>query len=128
MAMLDLTADFDTIDHTTLFRRLNKTFGVSGSSLAGLNPTCNIVAVVSALMELYQMKLNLNVGHPKVPSWDPFGLTLTSNQLDTLFGNAIYFFIYMPMIPKYTVPMTLRNTEGENIFVVQRLQNCIHAS
>ena len=33
LAMLDLTAAFDTINHETLIRRLNITFGVSGSPL-----------------------------------------------------------------------------------------------
>ena len=39
LIMLDLSAAFDTVDHDTMLRRLEYSFGIQGKALSGLHPS-----------------------------------------------------------------------------------------
>ena len=126
MAMLDLKAAFDTIDHTTLFRCLNKIFSVPGSALAWFesymqhrNSRVSIDGTIS-----HEIELGCGTSQGSIIGPVQF---ITSNHLEKLFTNTIYFFIFnMLMIMTQIYCAYDLKKQGDNNFSVQHLQNCIH--
>ena len=97
LVLLDLSAAFDTLDHSLLQNRLHTVFGLNGKVLSWIH---------SYLVDRFQsIKINDAVssitgyllGFPKVLFWDLFCSTCTPLLWLTLFKNTISSFICMLM-------------------------------
>ena len=68
LTLLDLSAAFDTIDHSILLTRLDSTFGIRDLALSYLQDRTQVVTVngIKSFPSL------LTCGVPQVPSWDQF--------------------------------------------------------
>ena len=95
LTLLDLSAAFDTIDHTILLTRLNDWFGVTGQALnwfkSYLTGRCQRIKIGDCLSS----KADLKFGVPRVSVLGPLPFTLYTTSLSSMiFEHAIRHHLY----------------------------------
>ena len=107
LVMLDLSAAFDTIDHSLLFQRLETRFGISGTALKWIKSyLCNRSQCVS-VAGLTSSDVNLEFGVPQGSVLGPLLFTLYVAPLaDIAKQSDVDHHMYMPMIISYTLRST----------------------
>ena len=87
LALLDLSAAFDTIDHNILLRRLNTTFGISGSALDWFTSYLLDRSQRILVDGLYSSPACLKYGVPQGSVLGPVLFTLYTQPLSVVFGQ-----------------------------------------
>jgi hypothetical protein len=125
MAMLDLTAAFDTIHHGILIERLRTTFGVSGAPLnwfrSYMSSRCSRVCIGETLSD----NTDLSCGTPQGSIMGPLQFTIYIHPVGKIIRNhGISFHKYADDSQLYTsFDPKIPNDSSR---AIKRLQNCIH--
>ena len=124
MAMLDLTAAFDTISHETLSGRLNKSYGIDGSALALLDSyidnRTSRVCIEGALSD----KVRLECGTPQGSIMGPLQFTAYIRPIANIIRkHNLLFHIYADDSQIY-ISFDPKQPDG-CISAINRIQLCI---
>ena len=84
LVSLDLSAAFDTIDHSSLLSRLNTSFGVSDTALSWLASYLSGRSQAVRIGSVFSPTTNCVLGVHKVLYLDPFSLVYMCLRLVTL--------------------------------------------
>ena len=121
LTLLDLSAAFDTIDHTLLLRRLDDWFGVTGKALSWfklyLTGRCQRVKLGDCLSS----KTDLTFGVPRGSVLGPLLFTLHATPLSTMIaGHAIPHHLYADDSQLY-----VSFASGDSAVALKHLQSCL---
>ena len=95
LTLLDLSAAFDTIDHSILLKRLEKFFGISGSALHWLSSYLVDRSQQIKLDDTLSPKVTLPFGVPQGSVLGPILFTLYTTPLSTVIqGQSISHHLY----------------------------------
>ena len=121
LTLLDLSAAFDTIDHTILLSRLHDWFGVTGKALSWfesyLAGRCQRIKIGDCLSS----KADLKFGVPRGPILGPLLFTLYTTPLSSMiFENAIPHHLYADDSQLY-----VSFASGDSAAALNGLQSCL---
>lgn len=95
LTLLDLSAAFDTIDHSILLNRLEKWFGITGSALDWLSSYLADRSQQIKLDETLSARVGLHFGVPQGSVLGPILFTLYTTPLSTVIqGQSISHHLY----------------------------------
>ena len=121
LTLLDLSAAFDTIDHTILLRRLGNWFGVSGRALDWFEPYLTGRSQRIKLGNCLSSTSDLSFGVPQGSVLGPLLLTLYTTPLSSLVsGHAIPHHIYADDSQLY-----VSFSSGNSAAALNGLQSCL---
>ena len=102
--LLDLSAAFDTIDHTILLRRLGDWFGASGKALDWFKSYLTGRSQRIMLRNCLSSRSDLSFGVPQGSVLGPLLFTLHTTPLSSLvFGHAIPHHLYAEDSQRYVL-------------------------
>ena len=121
LTLLDLSAAFDTIDHTILLRRLDDWFGVTGKALnwfkSYLTGRCQRIKIGDCLSS----KADLKFGVPQGSVLGPLLFTLYTTPLSSMiFEHAIPHHLYADDSQLY-----VSFASGDSAAALNGLQSCL---
>ena len=121
LTLLDLSAAFDTIDHTILLRRLDDWFGVSGKALDWFKSYMTGRSQRIKLGNCLSSKSDLSFGVPQWSVLGPLLFTLYTTPLSSLIsGHAIPHHLYADDSQLYSC-----FTSGNSTAAFTGLQSCL---
>ena len=119
--MLDLSAAFDTIDHTILLRRLDNRFGVSGKALNWFKSYLTGRSQRIKLGNCLSSRSDLSFGVPQGSVLGPLLFTLYTTPLSSLVsGHAIPHHLYADDSQLY-----ISLSSGDSVAALNGLQSCL---
>ena len=84
LTLLDLSAAFDTIDHTILLTRLQHTFGISDTALSWFSSYLSDRKQTVLINDIYSQSAHLTCGVPQGSVLGPVLFTLYASPLSTI--------------------------------------------
>ena len=121
LTLLDLSAAFDTIDHTILLRRLNNWFGVSGKALEWFKSYLTGRSQRIQLGNCLLSRSDLSFGVPEGSDLGPQLFTLHTTPLSRLIsGHAIPHHLYADNSQLY-----ISFSSGNSAAALNGLQSCL---
>ena len=121
LTLLDLSAAFDTIDHTTLLRRLGNWFGVSGKALDWFKPYLTGRSQRIKLGNCLSSISDLSFGVPQGSVLGSLLFTLYTTPLSSLVsGHAIPHHLYAD-----DSQLCVSFSSGDSAAVLNGLQSCL---
>ena len=121
LTLLDLSATFDTIDHTILLRRLDKWFGVTGKALDWLKSYLTGRCQMIRLGDCLSSKADLKFGVPKGSVLGPLLFTLYTTPLSSMISrHAILHHLHMADSQLY-----VSVASGDSAAALNGLQSCL---
>ena len=107
LVLLDLSAVFNTIEHSILLNILQQDFGVAGTALYWFDSFLSGRKQGILVGDKTSDDFNLNCGVPQGSFWGLFYLLSTSPASLTLFLSTCLLSMVMLMIPRFTSPSNL---------------------
>ena len=121
LTLLDLSAAFDTIDHTILLSRLGDWFGVSGKALDWFKSYLTFRSQRIKLGNCLSSRSDLSFGVPRGSVLGPLLFTLYTTPLSSLVsGHAIPHHLYADDSQLY-----VSFSSGDSTAVLNGLQSCL---
>ena len=121
LTLLDLSAAFNTIDHTILLRRLGNWFGVSGKALDWFKSYLTGRSQRIKLGNCLSSRSDLSFGVPQGPVLGPLLFTLYTTPLSSLVsGHAIPHHLYADDSQLY-----MSFSSGDSAAALNGLQSCL---
>ena len=121
LTLLDLSAAFDTIDHTILLRRLGNWFGVSGKALDWIKSYLTGRRQGIKLGNCLSSRSDLSCGVPQGSLLGPLRFTLYTTPLSSLLsGHAISHHLYADDSQLY-----VSFSSGNSAAALSGLQSCL---
>ena len=121
LGMFDLSAAFDTVDHSILLRRLEISFGIRGAALEWFSSYLTGRSQQVSVHNVMAMSVFLDYGVPQGSVLGPVLYCCTPLILWSWFVVLVCWPMPMLMICRYTVPMM--NVGSEQI-MLQRFRDC----
>ena len=122
LVLLDLSAAFDTIDHTILLSRLNKTFGISDKALSGVKSYLSDRTQRVVINDISSPDSTMYYGVPQGSVLGPLLFTLYMTPLaDIVSRYGLQYHFYADDSQLY-VSFNPRNDKTQ---VFQNIENCI---
>ena len=124
LTQLDLSAAFDTIDHTILLRRLDDWFGVSGKALDWFKSYLTGRSQRINLGNCLPSKIDLSFGVPQGSVLGPLFSTLYATPLSSLIlGHALPHHLYTDHSQLYVSFLS-----GNSAAALNGLQSCLSSA
>ena len=121
LTLLNLSAAFDTVDHTILLRRLGNWFGVSGKALDWFKSYLTGKSQRIKLGNCLSSRSDLSFGVPQGSVLGPLLFTLNTTPLSSLVsGHAIPHHLYADCSRLY-----VSFSSGDSAVVLNGLQSCL---
>ena len=105
MTLIDLSAGFDTIDHTILLRRLGNWFGVGGKALDWFKSFLTGISQRIELSNCQSSRSDLSFGVPQGSVLGPLLFTLNTTPLSSLISGMLSLIISMLTLASCIFPL-----------------------
>ena len=124
LTLLDLSAAFDTIDHTILLDRLHKWFGISGLALNWFSSYLSDRSQQIKLEDTFSSPVQLSFGVPQGSVLGPVLFSLYTTPLSTVIqGHSIPHHLYADDSQLY-----ISFSSGDSVGQLNSLKSCLDSS